>query len=291
MPMRTEDRLPQGVADLEPGAWQALRDTARSVRVAAGAGAGKTEFLAQKAACLLQTGAADDFQIHIIGGSAAPCPLDWQSCEECGLAELSKRPIQTSILSARFLIAGALLEVASRLEDRLGPGESRCARGARRASAGRHDGCSHASLDTWPEADCHAPHGQPARWDGSRRTWLAQTQIRTSLPRRLTPATLVNHISWNSLAALMPDPLVSCLLEHDRRLQRLHRGSRNLDSSPRARKFSKVPEGALFVRQMRSARSPWSPPGTGTPEFLAGQVCGRSRPFRHHPENACRKPP
>ena len=47
---------PQGVADLEPRAWQALRETARSVLVTAGAGAGKTEFLAQKATYLLQTG-------------------------------------------------------------------------------------------------------------------------------------------------------------------------------------------------------------------------------------------
>lgn len=56
MPVRTEDWRPPGVADLEPGAWQALRETERSVCVTAGAGAGKTEFLAQKAAYLLQTG-------------------------------------------------------------------------------------------------------------------------------------------------------------------------------------------------------------------------------------------
>jgi superfamily I DNA/RNA helicase len=47
---------PQGVADLEPRAWEALRQTDRSVLVTAGAGAGKTEFLAQKATYLLQTG-------------------------------------------------------------------------------------------------------------------------------------------------------------------------------------------------------------------------------------------
>ena len=47
---------PQGVEDLEPNAWQALREE-DSVCVTAGAGAGKTEFLAQKAAFLLQTGA------------------------------------------------------------------------------------------------------------------------------------------------------------------------------------------------------------------------------------------
>ena len=56
MPVRPEDWRPQGVADLEPGAWHALRETDRSVCVTAGAGAGKTEFLAQKAAYLLQTG-------------------------------------------------------------------------------------------------------------------------------------------------------------------------------------------------------------------------------------------
>lgn len=54
--MRPEDWRPQGVADLEPRAWEALRQTERSVLVTAGAGAGKTEFLAQKATYLLQTG-------------------------------------------------------------------------------------------------------------------------------------------------------------------------------------------------------------------------------------------
>ncbi|WP_315753997.1 MULTISPECIES: ATP-dependent helicase [unclassified Bradyrhizobium] len=47
---------PQGVEVLEPRAWEALREVERSVLVTAGAGAGKTEFLAQKAAYLLQTG-------------------------------------------------------------------------------------------------------------------------------------------------------------------------------------------------------------------------------------------
>jgi superfamily I DNA/RNA helicase len=47
---------PQGVDDLEPRAWEALREVNHSVLVTAGAGAGKTEFLAQKAAYLLQTG-------------------------------------------------------------------------------------------------------------------------------------------------------------------------------------------------------------------------------------------
>lgn len=56
MPVSSENWQPQGVDDLEPRAWDALRETALSVCVTAGAGAGKTEFLAQKAAYLLQTG-------------------------------------------------------------------------------------------------------------------------------------------------------------------------------------------------------------------------------------------
>lgn len=51
-----KDWRPQGVADLEPRLWEALRQTERSVLVTAGAGSGKTEFLAQKATYLLQTG-------------------------------------------------------------------------------------------------------------------------------------------------------------------------------------------------------------------------------------------
>jgi superfamily I DNA/RNA helicase len=47
---------PQGIADLEDRAWQALREVDWNVCVVAGAGAGKSEFLAQKAAYLLQTG-------------------------------------------------------------------------------------------------------------------------------------------------------------------------------------------------------------------------------------------
>lgn len=46
----------QGVDELEDRAWDALRETDRSVCLTAGAGAGKTEFLAQKATFLLQTG-------------------------------------------------------------------------------------------------------------------------------------------------------------------------------------------------------------------------------------------
>lgn len=55
-PVRPADWRAQGVADLEPRAWEALRQTVQSVLVNAGAGAGKTEFLAQKATYLLQTG-------------------------------------------------------------------------------------------------------------------------------------------------------------------------------------------------------------------------------------------
>ena len=54
--IRPADWRSQGVDDLEPRAWEALRQTERSVLVTAGAGAGKTEFLAQKATYLLQTG-------------------------------------------------------------------------------------------------------------------------------------------------------------------------------------------------------------------------------------------
>lgn len=50
-----EDWTPLGIEDLEPVAWEALRDTG-NVAVVAGPGAGKTEFLAQRAAYLLQTG-------------------------------------------------------------------------------------------------------------------------------------------------------------------------------------------------------------------------------------------
>ncbi|MEL7708272.1 ATP-dependent helicase [Citromicrobium bathyomarinum] len=53
--VKPEDWVPQGVAELEDRAWEALRETERSVSVTAGAGAGKTEFLAQKASYLLQT--------------------------------------------------------------------------------------------------------------------------------------------------------------------------------------------------------------------------------------------
>lgn len=49
------DWRPSGIDDLEPNAWEALRSH-NNVCVSAGPGAGKTEFLAQKAAFLLQTG-------------------------------------------------------------------------------------------------------------------------------------------------------------------------------------------------------------------------------------------
>lgn len=46
---------PVGIEDLEPAAWEALRHPG-STSVVAGPGAGKTEFLAQRATYLLQTG-------------------------------------------------------------------------------------------------------------------------------------------------------------------------------------------------------------------------------------------
>lgn len=45
---------PHGIDDLEPAAWDALR-AGGSASVTAGPGAGKTEFLAQRAAYLLET--------------------------------------------------------------------------------------------------------------------------------------------------------------------------------------------------------------------------------------------
>lgn len=53
---KPEEWRPQDSVDLEERAWEALRQTEKSVLVTAGAGAGKTEFLAQKATYLLQTG-------------------------------------------------------------------------------------------------------------------------------------------------------------------------------------------------------------------------------------------
>lgn len=56
MPLiRPEDWRPRGVSDLEPDAWRALRQIG-STCVVAGPGAGKTEFLAQRAVYLLETG-------------------------------------------------------------------------------------------------------------------------------------------------------------------------------------------------------------------------------------------
>ena len=51
----SEDWLPIDIDELEPNAWKALRHPGSSL-VVAGPGAGKTEFLAQRAAYLLQTG-------------------------------------------------------------------------------------------------------------------------------------------------------------------------------------------------------------------------------------------
>ena len=50
-----ENWLPKSIDELEPSAWSALKDQ-KSVCVIAGPGAGKTEFLAQKAVYLLETG-------------------------------------------------------------------------------------------------------------------------------------------------------------------------------------------------------------------------------------------
>ena len=50
-----EDWGPRGIPGLEPAAWTALRCT-ENTSVVAGPGAGKTEFLAQRAAYLLETG-------------------------------------------------------------------------------------------------------------------------------------------------------------------------------------------------------------------------------------------
>src|SRR5262249_35753471 len=57
MPLISPDAWrPIGIEDLEPAAWEALRHPG-STSVVAGPGAGKTEFLAQRATFLLQTGA------------------------------------------------------------------------------------------------------------------------------------------------------------------------------------------------------------------------------------------
>ncbi|MDH6521842.1 DNA helicase-2/ATP-dependent DNA helicase PcrA [Streptomyces sp. SAI-135] len=53
--MPAHEWRPTGIEDLEPAAWAALRGTGNAA-VIAGPGAGKTEFLAQRAAYLLQTG-------------------------------------------------------------------------------------------------------------------------------------------------------------------------------------------------------------------------------------------
>jgi superfamily I DNA/RNA helicase len=53
--IKESDWRPSGIADLEPNAWTALRHDGNTC-VVAGPGAGKTEFLAQRATYLLQTG-------------------------------------------------------------------------------------------------------------------------------------------------------------------------------------------------------------------------------------------
>ncbi|AKF43771.1 UvrD/REP helicase family protein [Pseudomonas syringae pv. syringae str. B301D-R] len=54
-PVPLEEWRPRGIPGLEPGAWTALRRM-ESTSVVAGPGAGKSEFLAQRAAYLLETG-------------------------------------------------------------------------------------------------------------------------------------------------------------------------------------------------------------------------------------------
>ena len=54
--VRPDDWRPRGIEDLEPQAWRALHQ-AGCACVVAGPGAGKTEFLAQRAVYLLETGA------------------------------------------------------------------------------------------------------------------------------------------------------------------------------------------------------------------------------------------
>ncbi|RVU18347.1 UvrD-helicase domain-containing protein, partial [Methylobacterium oryzihabitans] len=57
MPLVTPEAWrPRGIGDLEPNAWYVLRRQGNTC-VVAGPGAGKTEFLAQRAAYLLETGA------------------------------------------------------------------------------------------------------------------------------------------------------------------------------------------------------------------------------------------
>jgi superfamily I DNA/RNA helicase len=53
--IRPQDWRPHGIDDLEPDAWRALRQVG-STCVVAGPGAGKTEYLAQRAVYLLETG-------------------------------------------------------------------------------------------------------------------------------------------------------------------------------------------------------------------------------------------
>lgn len=54
MRVKPEDWRPRGISDLEDAAWEALRS--QTAAVTAGPGAGKTEFLAQRASYLLETG-------------------------------------------------------------------------------------------------------------------------------------------------------------------------------------------------------------------------------------------
>lgn len=76
-----EQWRPSGIEELEPGAWRALRHPG-SAKVVAGPGAGKTEFLAQRAAYLLQTGrCARPHRILAISFSEMRRPTSRRACD------------------------------------------------------------------------------------------------------------------------------------------------------------------------------------------------------------------
>ena len=90
-PVTSADWRPRGIPDLEPNAWTALR-RGSSTSVVAGPGAGKTEFLAQRAAFLLETGICRNPQqiLAISFKSDAAANLAARVRERCP-AELSGR--------------------------------------------------------------------------------------------------------------------------------------------------------------------------------------------------------
>lgn len=91
-PVAPEAWRPRGIADLEPNAWIALRRL-RSTSVVAGPGAGKSEFLAQRAAYLLETGLCKAPQ-QILA-------ISFKTDAAANLAERVRRRCPTE-LSARF---------------------------------------------------------------------------------------------------------------------------------------------------------------------------------------------